>query len=278
MRAGYAGLPTYKKPARRRRNRRILALGGALLAITLTAPLLALPCARALGMIPLFRAERIEVAGLLYLSPDEVRSWIPVRERENLLLVHPDEVAAALRLHPRIADARVSRHPGRLKIDVVERRTFLLVNAGTLLEVDPTGTILSPLDRGLVADRPVLSGVPFPTVKPGARVTTARFRDILHLVSVLESPEVGLVSDVSEVVSEDPHKVVLRLTKDQIPVTVDPERATVASMRALAAALRDLRERERHVLSVDARYRGQVVVRCAPDDSVSAALPPRGTT
>lgn len=278
MRAGYAGLPTYKRPARRRRNRRILLLGALLLLITLAAPFLAAPCARGLGVIPLFRAERIEVAGLLYLSPDEVRSWIPVRERENLLLIHPDEVAAALALHPRIAGARVSRHPGRLRIDVVERRTFLLVNAGTLLEVDQSGTILSPLDRGLVADRPVLSGVPFPTVKPGARVTTARLRDILHLVEVLESPEVGLVSDVSEVVSEDPHRAILRLSRDRIPVTVDPQRATVTSMRALSAALRDLRERERHVLSVDARYRGQVVVRCAPEDSVSAALPPRGTT
>jgi cell division septal protein FtsQ len=278
MRAGYAGLPTYKRPARKRRNRRILLLGVMLLLITLAAPFLAAPCARALGVIPLFRAERIEVTGLLYLSPDEVRSWIPVRERENLLLIHPGEVATALSLHPRIAGARVSRHPGRLRIDVVERRTFLLVNAGTLLEVDQSGTILSPLDRGLVADRPVLSGVPFPTVKPGARVTTARLRDILHLVEVLESPEVGLVSDVSEVVSEDPHRAILRLSRDRIPVTVDPERATVASMRALSAALRDLRERERHVLSVDARYRGQVVVRCAPEDSVSAALPPRGTT
>lgn len=278
MRAGYAGLPTYKRPARKRRNRRILLLGAMLLLITLAAPFLAAPCARALGVIPLFRAERIEVTGLLYLSPDEVRSWIPVRERENLLLIHPGEVATALSLHPRIAGARVSRHPGRLRIDVVERRTFLLVNAGTLLEVDQSGTILSPLDRGLVADRPVLSGVPFPTVKPGARVTTARLRDILHLVEVLESPEVGLVSDVSEVVSEDPHRAILRLSRDRIPVTVDPERATVASMRALSAALRDLRERERHVLSVDARYRGQVVVRCAPEDSVSAAVPPRGTT
>jgi cell division septal protein FtsQ len=278
MRAGYAGLPTYKRPARKRRNRRILLLGAMLLLITLAAPFLAAPCARALGVIPLFRAERIEVTGLLYLSPDEVRSWIPVRERENLLLIHPGEVATALSLHPRIAGARVSRHPGRLRIDVVERRTLLLVNAGTLLEVDQSGTILSPLDRGLVADRPVLSGVPFPTVKPGARVTTARLRDILHLVEVLESPEVGLVSDVSEVVSEDPHRAILRLSRDRIPVTVDPERATVASMRALSAALRDLRERERHVLSVDARYRGQVVVRCAPEDSVSAALPPRGTT
>ena len=278
MRAGYAGLPTYKRPARKRRNRRILLLGALLLLITLAAPFLASPCARGLGVIPLFRAERIEVAGLLYLSPDEVRSWIPVRERENLLLIHPDEVATALAMHPRIAGARVSRHPGRLRIDVTERRTFLLVNAGTLLEVDQSGTILSPLDRGLVADRPVLSGVPFPTVKPGARVTTARLRDILHLVEVLESPEVGLVSDVSEVVSEDPHRAILRLSRDRIPVTVDPERATVASMRALSAALRDLRERERHVLSVDARYRGQVVVRCAPEDSVSAAVPPRGTT
>lgn len=273
MRAGYRGLPTWKRPARRRRNRRIAALALALVAAVLAFPLLAGSMVQLLGVLPPFRAESIEVTGLLYLSPEEVRAQIPVRERDNLLLIRPERIEAALRLHPRIEDAHVSRSPGRLHAEIRERRTFLLVNAGTLLEVDVSGTILSPLARGLVADRPVLSGVPFPTVKVGARVTTVRLREVLRLVSYLEAPEVGLVADISEIVSENRNRAVLRTSRDQIPILVDPERATPASMRALSATLRDLRARDRRVLSLDARFRGQVVVRCVPGDSAGALLP-----
>lgn len=273
MRAGYQGEPTWKKPARRRRNRRILALLLLTAAAALLVPLLARPAARLLGALPPFRAGGFEISGYLYLSPEEIRAQIPVREGASLIGIDPAKVEAALRLHPRIEDARVTRAPGRLRVEIRERRTFLLVNAGTLLEVDATGTILSPLARGLVADRPVLSGVPFPTVKPGAHVTSARLGDVLRLVSLLEAPEVGLVSDISEIVSEDRNRVVLRTSRDQIPVYVDPERVTLPAMRALGAALRDVRERDRRVLAVDTRYRDQVVVRCAPGDSMTVAAP-----
>jgi len=277
VRAGYAGTPTWKLPARRRRNRRLLALAAVLAGIAFAAPALVRPTSRALGVIPWFRAEAVQITGLLYLTGEEVRALTPVREGENLLLLDTRVVEEELRRHPRIADARVTRMPGRVRVDIRERRTTLLVNAGKLLEVDAAGTILSPLERGLVADRPVLSGVPFPTVQAGARVTTARLHDVLRLVSLLESPEVGLVSDVSEIVSEAPDRALLRTLSDGIPILVDPERVTLASMRALSATMRDLRDKNRRVLAVDARYRGQVVVRCAPDDSGSA-VPPRGTT
>ena len=273
MRAGYQEQPTWKKPARRRRNRRIIALLLISAAAALLLPLLVRPAARILGLLPPFRAGGFEISGYLYLSPEEIRAQIPVREGASLFGIDPAKVEAALRLHPRIEDARVTRAPGRLRVEIKERRTFLLVNAGTLLEVDATGTILSPLARGLVADRPVLSGVPFPTVKPGAHVTGARLGDILRLVSLLEAPEVGLVSDISEIVSEDQNRAVLHTSRDQIPVYVDPERVTLPAMRALGAALRDLRERDRRVLAVDTRYRDQVVVRCAPGDSMTVAAP-----
>ncbi len=265
-------MPSWKRPARLRRNRRILAGALLLSAAGVFLPLAAGPASRLLGSLPLFRAERIEIEGLLYLSPEEVRAHVPVREGENLFLIRPARVEEALRRHPRIEEARVTRTVGRLKVQVRERQTFLLVNAGTLLEVDATGAILSPLARGLVADRPVLSGVPFPTVKAGARVTTARLGDILRLVSHLEAPEVGLVADISEIVSEERTRAVLRTTRDQIPIYVDPQRVTRSGMRALSAALRDVRERNRRVLAVDARYRGQVVIRCLPEDSVSVAV------
>lgn len=278
MRAGYAGTPTWKLPARRRRNRKLLALAAALGLAALVAPALLRPAARALGVIPFFRAGEVEITGLLYLSAEEVRARTPVREGQNLLLLDPGRVEDELRRHPRISDARVTRLPGGVRVSIRERRTSLLVNAGKLLEVDGAGTILSPLERGLVADRPVLSGVPFPTVQPGARVTTARLHDVLRLVSLLESPEVGLVSDVSEIVSEAPNRALLRTLNGGIPILVDPERVNLSSMRALAATMRDLRDKSRHVLAVDARYRGQIVVRCAPGDSLSGVVAPREAT
>jgi len=261
----------WKRPALRRRNRRILALALVSAALTLAWPLVRPPLTRLLGALPPFRAEGIEISGLLYLSPEEARAQIPVKEGENLLLIRPSRIEAALCANPRIESARVSRAPGRLCVRIRERRTFLLVSAGTLLEIDANGFILSPLGRGLVPDRPVLTGVPFPTVKPGTQVTTARLREIIRLVGLLESPEVGLVSDISEIAASDRNRVVLRTSRDQIPILVDPERITLSGMRAVRAALRDVRTRARRVTWLDARYRGQVVVRCAPDSAGTEA-------
>jgi hypothetical protein len=89
-------------------------------------------------------------------------------------------------------------------------------------------------------------------------------QELLHLVHLLEAPEVGLISEISEIAADTPGRVVLRTSRDQIPILVDPERVTLAAMRAVAATLRDVRERDRRAIVLDARYKGQVVVRCAP--------------
>jgi len=265
MRAGIRSLPSWKKPRVKRRRRRIALAILVLCCLAASAPFLARPAARALGTLPPFRVGGIEITGLLYLSPEEIRAGIPVHEGDNLLLVASSDVEAALRKNTRVESVRVDRYPGKLAVRVRERRTFALVNAGTLLEVDEGGTILTPLQRGLIPDRPVISGLRLPTVKPGARVTTSRLGDLLRLVSLLETPEVGLVSEISEIVAEGPNRAVLRTSRDQIPIFVDPERVTLSAMRAVAATLRDVREHDRRVVAVDARYRGQVVVKCAPE-------------
>jgi len=271
MRAGYRSLPSWKKPALRRRRRRALfavLLAGA---TVVGAPLAARPAARALGSLAPFQVRAIEIAGLLYLAPEEIRSRIPVRTGDNLLLVDPGKVERALEKNARVQSVSVSRRPGKLLVAVTERRTFVLVSAGTLLEVDDEGTVLTPLRRGLVADRPIVTGLRVRAAKPGAKLQGDRMRDLLRLVRLLESPEVGLVSEISEIASDTPGRAVLRTSRDQIPIFVDPERVSLAAMRAVAATLRDVRERDRHVLVMDARYRGQVVVRCGPDSSGTRA-------
>jgi len=265
MRAGYRIQQGLHLPERKRRNRRILA-GLLLLAVAAgTAPLLGRPLSRALGALPPFRVGRVEVSGCAALVPAEVAATLPVRPGDNLLLVDAKKVHDAVRRNARVESATVSRSPGTLHVRIVERRTHVLVSAGTLLEIDSTGCILPPLPRGVVPDRPVVTGLRLPTRKPGAHVASARLHDVLRLVSNMEAPDVGLLEEISEIAVVDARSATLRTARDQIPMLVDPARATPSQLRALAVALRDVRNRNRPVQAMDARFRGQVVIRCAPD-------------
>ena len=275
MRAGYRGTPTWKQPARRRLARRILVAGAAVGLVALAVPIAAAPAARLLGMVPIFRVHSVEVSGLLYLSYEEVRAMLPVRDGDNLLLLRPADVEEALRQNARIEDATVTRRLGGIAVKLRERRPFALVSAGSLVEVDERGTVLDPLERGLLADRPVITGLKFASTKPGSRLSNPALDDLLRLVSLLDAPQVGLIADISDIVSESRSRAVLHTARDQIPIVVDPEQASLASMRALAATIRDLRARGRSVELVDARYRGQVVVRCAPGEKTAPPGPTR---
>jgi POTRA domain-containing FtsQ-type protein len=276
MRAGYQSRPSWRKPAQKRRRRRALVLILVVALLALAAPLLARPTVNALGSLAPFQVHAVELTGLLYLAPDELRSRIPVKDGDNLLLVSPAKIEAALKKNARVEAVRVTRYPGKVQVFVVERRTFVLVNAGGLLEVDSDGTVLTPLRRGLIADRPVVTGLRLSPTAPGARIPGRRVQELLHLVHLLEAPEVGLISEISEIAADTPGRVVMRTSRDQIPILVDPERVTLAAMRAVAATLRDVRERDRRVIVLDARYKGQVVVRCAPPtiDSTQQIDPP----
>jgi cell division septal protein FtsQ len=271
MRAGYRGVPSWKRPARRRAARRLLLAGAVLGLAALAVPVAAVPVARVLGRVPLFRVNHIEVSGLLYLSYEEVRAILPVREGDNLLLLRTADVEEALRQSARIEAAEVTRRVGGLSVSLRERRPFALVSAGPLVEVDERGIVLDPLERGLLADRPVITGLKIGAAKIGSRLENPALADLLRLLAILEAPQVGLIADISDVVSETRSRAVLHTAREQIPIVVDPEQASLASMRALAVTLRDVRARGRSVEIVDARYRGQVVVRCAPGQASAPA-------
>ena len=265
MRAGYRTAALLRLPERRRRNRRIFAVAMLLLLGGWGLTRLAAPARRALGSMPMFQAGRVEVTGLFYLPSDEVRSAIAVRQGESLFEVRPSEIIRSLKRNPRIESASVQLLPAEIRVAVRERKPFVLLSAGMLFEVDSTGIILPPIARGWIADRPVVTGLQVPTRTPGERIATPRFLDVLRVVVQLEDPDVDLLPEISEIVASDPRWLVLRTSRDQIPILIDPEQSTPRCLRALAATLRDLRARDRKILGIDARFRGQVVVRCAPD-------------
>ena len=265
MRVGTRTVQQFRLSQRRRSKRRILVVAVLILAAAFWLPRLGAPLSRLLGRTPLFQAERVEVTGLLYLSRQEIRSAIPVKDGQSLFTVRPAEIVRSLERNPRIENASVTFAASTVRVNVRERRPFVLLHVGALVEVDSAGTILQPLARGLIADRPVVEGLSLSSRRPGSRIQSPRFAEIRDLVIALESPDIGLLPEISEIIATDPRWLVLRTSRDQIPILIDPERITSRCLKALAVTLRDLREHDRRVLAVDARYRGQVIVRCAPE-------------
>src|SRR5439155_23747749 len=128
--------------------------------------------------------------------------------------------------------SKVDIPPATLRVSDRERKPFVLVNEGPLLEMYSTRTVLPPLARGLIADRPVVTRLATASHRPGTRLMVSRFRDVLRLVTLLDAPDVGLLPEISEIVASDPRWFVLRTSRDQIPILIDPERVTPRCLKA----------------------------------------------
>jgi cell division protein FtsQ len=108
----------------------------------------------------LLRIREIRFEGLARATPAELLEISPVQRGDHLLLCDPDLVAAALRRHPWVAAAEVSRRlPAALTVKVAERRAAALVDLAGLYLVDDRGEVFKRAVPGDGLDLPVVTGI-----------------------------------------------------------------------------------------------------------------------
>jgi cell division septal protein FtsQ len=211
----------------------------------------------------------VRVRGAHYLDPVSVAEAAGLRRGDDLLRVDLARARQALLLQSRIAAARVSRRPLRgIQIDVVEREPVLLVSHGVPWELDSSGVLLEPLQRGVVADVPLLVGPDVASLEPGTHVRDAGVGRGLAWVRALSRSELQLNGRVSEIDVSDPLRTGLTLlsgTRVVAPAWPPP----LLRLSALRAVLLDLEKRGTPAGEVDVRFDRQVIVR--------PALPAEGT-
>lgn len=242
-----------------RARRLLLALP--LLAAAGTSPLWA---PRVLRRIDWFAADRVEVNGARLLAPHEVLAASGIRIGVNVW-EDPAAWEAALRRHPVIAEARVTRElPSTLRIRIVEKMPAALVQAGTLRAATAEGDLL-PVDPARAAvDLPVLPGPARADAR--GRVGDADVRAALAEVGRLTSLEPALMARVSEVRPAGRGQLRLVLGRPAMDVVLREGMDAPALLR-LRAALDEVGRRaaadttRRGRTQVDARFDDQVVVR-----------------
>ncbi|MDQ3953701.1 MAG: FtsQ-type POTRA domain-containing protein [Actinomycetota bacterium] len=128
---------------------------------------------------PLLRVRDVKLTGAEHTTAAEVAAAADLGSEDNLLLLSSDEVVAAAKRLPWVADAEVQRRlPGTVKVKVVERRPALVVSLGLARwTIDARGHVLATgtSEPGL----PVVGGVEIDRIKPGVKLHEPVMREVL---------------------------------------------------------------------------------------------------
>jgi cell division septal protein FtsQ len=232
-------------------------------ALALVAGLAHVPWGPIRERVAVVREVRVE--GARVLDPARVLTRAGLARGADLLALDLDRARQRLLLDPRIEGAEVRRRgPFTIEVRIRERVPVLLVRHGTPWELDSSGVLMAPLEAGLVADVPLLTGPDFDDLPPGTQVRSEPVQRGLAWVEALGRRELQLAGMVSELDVSDPESTEL-LLMDGTRVLSPAWPPGTRRLSALRVVLADLRQRGTIAREVDLRYEHQVIVRPADD-------------
>jgi hypothetical protein len=150
----------------------------------------------------------------------------------------------------------------------------LLVEHGEPWEIDASGVLLEPLEQGVVADVPILTGPDLSDLHPGSQVQTVDVRRGLAWTAILSDNALRLAGQVSEVdVSDSGLTRLVLMNGIRVLAPVWPN--GTRQLSGLRATLADLAAKGMTPREVDVRFKDQIVVRGARPEGPAATT---GTT
>jgi len=211
---------------------------------------------------PRFAVTAVDVAGQSRLTRDEILAAADIAPGENLLMLDPRGVVARLEALPLVRHAEVIRSfPNRVTLVVEERRPFTVVNAGGLHWIDEEGVDLGVESRAVALGIPVLSGLGPDDLRARGRAAAAseRVGVGLSLVRLLLRGRTSLLGQISEIdVSRAEGPVLYMLDGIEVRLGKDEWDARLGRLQGVLAQLAAAGETP---ISIDLRFRGQVVLR-----------------
>lgn len=217
---------------------------------------------------PLLRVRDVKLTGARHTTPNEVAAAAGLGSDDNLLLLSADDVAAAARELPWVADAEVQRRlPGTVKVKVVERRPALVVSLGEGAHwtIDANGHVLAEgrAEPGL----PVVGGVEVGSIEPGVKVDAPVMREVL---STWRSLPKKLAADVEAIFAPTLERISFTLV-DGTQVRYGAAERLDAKNEVLLAVRKQLVEEGRAASYIDVRVPTSPAVGPPPPDVPAAA-------
>lgn len=198
-----------------------------------------------------FRITSVAISGRKQLTQDEVLAIGGINGRSSLLFLDAATVRDKLEADPWIREATVQKlYPGRLQIDVTERKPFALWQEdGRVSVIDEDGTVLEPYVARRFVSLPLVVG----------KGAATRASDFLKLLS--NYPQVK--SAVKAVVFVGERRWNLRLA-NKLDVRL-PEHGVENALAVLTKAETEDRLFSRDITAIDLRLPDRLTVRLSPE-------------
>jgi cell division protein FtsQ len=198
-----------------------------------------------------FSITTVVINGRKQLSQDEVLAVGGVNGRSSLLFLDAATVRDKLKANPWIADATILKlYPGRLQIDIVERKAFALWQQdGRLAVIADDGAVLEPYVSRRFVTLPLVVG----------KGADTQARDFLALLD--RYPQVRSVTKAAIYVGE--RRWNLRL-KDGLDIRL-PENDVGNALAALSKLDKEERLFSRDITAVDMRLPDRLTVQLSED-------------
>jgi cell division septal protein FtsQ len=207
--------------------------------------------------MPAFKVQAVNVSGARFVEPELAKALAAVEQGASVW-DDPSSWEERVLAHPLVTDVRVRRSGvTELMIELTEVRPVALVPTPILAPVDASGRMVAIDPAAHALDLPILTGARL----IDGRVDDEESRRALTALDELYDLHAAFVSEVSELRAMRGDGVELQLVAgshaERIILPLD---SPVGAFLRVESAVGECEERG-HVVSADARFRGQVVVR-----------------
>ncbi len=198
-----------------------------------------------------FRITSLSITGRKQLSQEEILAIGGVNGRSSLLFLNAASVRDRLKASPWIADATVLKlYPGRLSIEVTERKAFALWQQGGRMSViAEDGSVLEPYVAKRFTNLPLVVG-------KGAETNA---RDFLALLA--QYPQIK--PDVKAVIYIGERRWNLRMNSG-LDIRL-PEHGVASALTALTKLDKDDKLLSRDITAIDMRLPDRLTVRLSEE-------------
>jgi cell division protein FtsQ len=219
--------------------------------------------------------EDVSVEGNHYVSKDEVLAALGLKHAlygnaGNIFKTSLDERERRIESIPWVKSATIVRsYPHNLTVYIAERTPIAFVNVGGKVKlVDQQGVLLDPPEKGHF-DFPIVNGLDF---EANASDRAARLNLYQEFMQETSGKMAGSGWNVSEVDLSDVDNLKALLVQDgQTLLVYFGDSSFAERFDNLMTVLPQLRRTNARIDSVDLRFRNQVVVNPADQDSAGAS-------
>ena len=165
-----------------------------------------------------FGLNQMVMNDMNYLSQKDILNEIAVAPGTNIFRISLNGIEKRLRQFPRVKSVKAARQiPDKIVINVQERNTVALVKiVERFYEVDDAGVIMPEIQKNIVPDFPIITGLKTNNLQPGDQITDTNLNIAINLINKMETIEPGWSLDISEIAFDDNKIKIFSLIPGQV--------------------------------------------------------------